>query len=83
MMDVTGSRARFIWCRGVLAWGLTTGVLYAAVMAFLWPCAGGYLRSLLVWLCFLPLWAGGGYIWGLVMWKRVIIRQQQTGGAGR
>jgi hypothetical protein len=57
-------RARFIWLYGVLAWGLSTGLIWAVLMAAMqgW----GQLPVLLVIAVIgFPI---AGYAWGLLMW---------------
>lgn len=66
----TANRTRFIWRNGVLGWGVWAGLLYAAIMAYFFRGEASYLHQLFLWLCLLPLWAAGGYVYGAIMWRR-------------
>ncbi len=57
-------RTRFILARGVLAWGLTTAVLYTLLMTLFDDAAP--LPTLLLSLVLFPL---GGIGWGALMWR--------------
>ncbi len=68
-MNTVGRRRRFIWIKGVLGWGLLVGSCHATLMAYFQREQAGFFHALLLWLCFMPLWAVAGYIWGAVMWR--------------
>lgn len=58
-------RTRFILTRGVLGWGLTTGVLWSILMTFAmegWSLWATLPLALIVF----PI---GGYFWGAFMWR--------------
>jgi hypothetical protein len=59
-------KRRFIWFYGVLAWGVTTGLLFCGAMQFLSPSPLPHpLVALAVPLIIFPLM---GYFWGLLVW---------------
>ena len=71
MATTKGNRkTQFVWWKGVVGWGVPVGVAHAATMAYFLQGESSYLRQLLLWLCFLPLWAVGGYVYGAIMWRR-------------
>ncbi len=58
-------RSRYVWRYGVLAWGLTTGVMWALVMAG----RHGW-DSLPLYLAFgVPGFSAGGYLFGVLTWE--------------
>jgi hypothetical protein len=59
----TAAKTRYIWFWGVIFWGGGTTLLAVPV---LWPKESGVLLFLI------PCMALGGYIWGSLMWKRVV-----------
>jgi len=58
------ARRRFIFRRGVLGFGVSTGVLWAAAMA--WRGPGPFWAYLLAALAGFPL---AGWLWGTLMWR--------------
>ncbi len=68
--DRPAGRTRYVWRSGVLGWGLPVGVFYAVTMAYFFRDRFGYGKELLFQLCFLPLWALAGYVYGRIMWRR-------------
>jgi|GEM_PF-5222523 len=70
------ARRRFIFRRGVLGFGLSTGVLWAAAMA--WHGPGPFWAYLLVALAGFPL---GGWLWGAILWRLTRAGRQETSGS--
>jgi len=64
-------RTRFIWWRGVIWWGLGTGLIYTLLMAFFCREQSTYANEVVRRLYLLPLWGVAGYLFGLVMWGMV------------
>lgn len=62
-------RTKYIWRSGVLGWGVVTGTVCSFIMPLVYHKERDYLSELQFWLCMLPLWAAGGYLWGAIMWK--------------
>jgi hypothetical protein len=56
-------RTRYIWVRGVLGWGVTTGILVALYNN--WNFPEKLITAILVNMIFFPI---GGYIWGVWTW---------------
>ena len=73
------SQNRFIWCVGVLGWGVTTSVIFAAILSSLreQPFLPYWGVSLLIF----PL---AGCVWGFAMWdKLATIRAAGASAAAR
>ena len=67
-------RQYFIWRRGVIGWGLSTGVAWAIVMSLI-----NRDSDFLVWLCIgVVIFPICGYGWGYFMWKYMDKKYQQA-----
>ncbi|MBU0705558.1 MAG: hypothetical protein KKC18_17065 [Chloroflexi bacterium] len=78
--DRQRQRRRFIWFRGVIGFGLPAGVIYAAMYPLIWEGQSGYINQMLLGLRFLPLWAIGGYVWGMFMWNQLPSKAKEKDG---
>lgn len=77
---LTIGRSRFIWTRGVLGWGVTTAVLFAAVMAWSREMnLGMFLVTLGIALVLFP---AGGFVWGALMWRLLVEKGMAAGTGG-
>ena len=67
-------KRRFVWRQGVLGWGVTTALLWTALMCLMRAADEGLtLRLALVHLtAALVLFPVGGYFWGLWTWGAVL-----------
>ena len=70
-------RRRFILWRGVIGLGLPGCLLWCAWMARPFTPVGEFLVRWASWMLTLPVWLGGGYIWGVYMWRWVRKKQQE------
>lgn len=61
-------RTRFVLIWGVLGWGIPVFITWCVLMAA-WQSDWGFVRALVVYGISLPLWLGGGYLYGSFMWK--------------
>jgi hypothetical protein len=59
-------RTRFIWLQGVLAWGVTVGVMWAVAMT---AVRGEWDRLPILLAIALVGFPIGGYFFGALMWK--------------
>lgn len=66
-------RSSFIWRKGVLQQGISTGILWSILMHFIQPQNPIWLRPL-VGIIIFPI---GGYFWGLFTWKITERKYQQ------
>ena len=67
-------RKNFIWRRGVISWGLSTGVIWAIVMPLI-NRDSGFLVYFFPAIVIFPI---GGYAWGYFMWKYMEKKYQQA-----
>ena len=67
-------RESYIWYYGVFGWGLTTGVGWAFFMAL----TQGWDRLPLLMILALIIFPIGGYVFGVIMWKVLEKRYQQS-----
>ena len=67
-------RQHFIWRRGVIFWGLSSGVIWAIVMPLIHRDSG-FLDYFFPAIVIFPI---VGYAWGYFMWKYIEKKYQQA-----
>jgi len=72
-------RTQFVWRRGVLGWGVVSGLLFVVMTAMLRSAECRRELGVLL-MTALPLFLVGGYVWGCVMWPRLTARQRAGAG---
>jgi hypothetical protein len=68
-------RTQFVWQRGVLGWGVLSGLLFAVMTAMIRSAECRRELGMLL-MTALPIFCVGGCFWGHAMWSWLAARQQ-------